>query len=271
MAEGAQAWFQRCGKSLVGKGLALFRSLGQCAFAHSLHALECPTEIWTAGVSFFFFTLKKEPTVIRELVDFGPCVSAETVKARALIGLHTMAEENAFWLGRDLSPDLGDVWRNVCPKSPEWISSGPTSKAYCCFEFYEHNFENMAIEVIGQDSSGNVALFLKDWELGRVALSCHMAMDFLCQEMNDACRESSESLVLLAHCAQIAWKKGEDALMPSFCLSFGGLACRLGTVLNILCRLRNESFLSFRCEPLCFCFFFQKVERRAGTTFSRSF
>ena len=38
------------------------------------------------------------------------------------------------------------------------------------------------------------ALFLEDWELGRVALSCHMTMDVLCQEMGDACWDSSESL-----------------------------------------------------------------------------
>ena len=54
----------------------------------------------------FFFFLKKEPTVISELVDFGPCVSAEAVKACALIGPHNMAEENALCLGSDLSPGL---------------------------------------------------------------------------------------------------------------------------------------------------------------------
>ena len=43
----------------------------------------------------FFFLLKKEPVVLSELVEFGPCVSAETGKARALIGLHMMAEQNA--------------------------------------------------------------------------------------------------------------------------------------------------------------------------------
>ena len=49
-----------------------------------------------------------------------------------------------------------------------------------------------AIEVIGQDwTSEVVALFLQDWELGRVALSCHMAMDLLCQEMRDVCWDSS--------------------------------------------------------------------------------
>ena len=39
-----------------------------------------------------------------------------------------------------------------------------------------------------------VPLFLKDWELGRVALSCHMTMDLLCQVMRVACWDSSESL-----------------------------------------------------------------------------
>ena len=60
---------------------------------------------------------------------------------------------------------------------------------------YEHNSECRALEVIAQEWSSEVVAFLpKDWELGRVALSCHMAMDVLCQEMRDACWDSSESL-----------------------------------------------------------------------------
>ena len=55
--------------------------------------------------------------------------------------------------------------------------------------------ECRAIEVIEQDlSSEVVALFLEDWELGRVALNCHMAMDLLCQEVRDACWVISGSL-----------------------------------------------------------------------------
>ena len=55
---------------------------------------------------------------------------------------------------------------------------------------YGHNNECRAIDVIGQDRSGKVmALFLEDR-----ALSCHMTMDLLCQEMRDACWDSSESL-----------------------------------------------------------------------------
>ena len=29
----------------------------------------------------------------------------------------------------------------------------------------------------------------EDWEVGRVASSCHLSLDLLCQEMWDACRE----------------------------------------------------------------------------------
>ena len=36
------------GQAFVGKCLSLFGSVGQRAVAHSLHALECPEEVWTA-------------------------------------------------------------------------------------------------------------------------------------------------------------------------------------------------------------------------------
>ena len=95
----------------------------------------------------FFFFLKKEPTVISELIKFGPCISAETGKACALIGLHMMAEEKALRSDSDFSPDFGDMWRNGCPTSPEWISSGPTCEADGAFEFQEHNVEHRAGQV----------------------------------------------------------------------------------------------------------------------------
>ena len=46
-----------------------------------------------------------------------------------------------------------------------------------------------------------VALFLEDWELGRVA------MDLLCQDMRDACWVSSESLGFTPfHCSHMPVK-----------------------------------------------------------------
>ena len=55
----------------------------------------------------FFFLLKKEPMVVNEMVHIEPSISAETIKACALIGLHMMAEEVAMRLDNDFSPDLG--------------------------------------------------------------------------------------------------------------------------------------------------------------------
>ena len=79
-----------------------------------------------------------------------------------------------------------------------------TSRIFCHFTRAHHTpkclrqkkkKECQATEVIGQVwSSEVVELFLEDWEHGRVTLSCHMAMDLLCQEMSDACSDSSESL-----------------------------------------------------------------------------
>ena len=39
-----------------------------------------------------------------------------------------------------------------------------------------------------------MSLFLADWDLARVALSCHIALDSLCQEMHESCCHSKESL-----------------------------------------------------------------------------
>ena len=42
---------------------------------------------------------------------------------------------------------------------------------------------NEALHVIGLYGPGDkISLFLQDWELAKVALSCHMALDMLCQE-----------------------------------------------------------------------------------------
>ena len=68
-----------------------------------------------------------------------------------------------------------EMWMS---KSPIWSSPCSASVTSGDDEEYGHNNECQAIEVIGQDwSSEVVALFLEEWELGRVAWSCHMAMD----------------------------------------------------------------------------------------------
>ena len=85
----------------------------------------------------FFFLLKKEPRVL-----------SEKVKACALIGLHMMAEENA--------------WRSDS-------GSSKSSHGSC-----EGNVGNDALHIIGlHGSSDTVSLFLQDCDVAKVALTCH--------------------------------------------------------------------------------------------------
>ena len=51
-------------------------------------------------------------------------------------------------------------------------------------EYVARNVETLSPEVV--EHGGLVHLFLEDWELARVALSCHLASDLLCQEFQEA-------------------------------------------------------------------------------------
>ena len=77
-----------------------------------------------------------------------------------------------------------EVW---LPKKPcfeqrrRWLGR----KRGCVFFLgdHEHNVDNLAVEVVGQNWSSEVvslSLFLEEWVLGRMALSCHRAIDFPC-------------------------------------------------------------------------------------------
>ena len=50
----------------------------------------------------------------------------------------------------------------------------------------ENNVGNGALIVIGLHRSGGaIFLFLRGWEVAKVALSCHKAPDMLCQELHE--------------------------------------------------------------------------------------
>ena len=59
----------------------------------------------------FFFLVKKEPVVASDDEASNPFVSAETLKACALIGLQLLAAEDEAGSSRSQSLDLGDMWR----------------------------------------------------------------------------------------------------------------------------------------------------------------
>ena len=65
----------------------------------------------------FFFFIKKEPVVASNDVSPNPFVSAETLKACALIGLHLLSAEGEAGSSGSQSPDLGDVEIRL-PKRP---------------------------------------------------------------------------------------------------------------------------------------------------------
>ena len=113
----------------------------------------------------FFLLLKKEPTVVlSELIEFGQGISAETVKACALIGLHMLAEEIALRSDSDPSPDLGACGGMAAQKKKFWRSNGVEwagSEATSSLEYHEHNVGNLALEVVGQNWSSEVISFLR--------------------------------------------------------------------------------------------------------------
>ena len=77
-----------------------------------------------------------------------------------------------------------------CPKSPMWESEGEAwseDEDASSHASREGNVSNEALHVIGLLGPGDrISLFLQYWELARVASSCHMALDMLCQEMHEA-------------------------------------------------------------------------------------
>ena len=152
-----------------------------------------------------FFLMRKEAVVFSNEVPFKPVVRADTLKACAQLCLHLLAAESEAGSSGSQSPNLGDMWRHSCPKSPEWISSCSASETSLGCEVYEHNNACRAIEVIGQDwSSEVVALFLEDWEAGEGCFELPHGHGPSLSEMRDACWDSS-SAVLAARLLHFAY------------------------------------------------------------------
>ena len=121
-----------------------------------------------------------------------PFFSADVLKRCALIALHLIAEEGRGGEDGCHALDLGDEWKLDCPKSQMCESEGdawPEDESVSSSDSRENHVCNDALHVIGIYGPGDkisLSLFLKDWELAKVALSCRMALDMLCQEMHEA-------------------------------------------------------------------------------------
>ena len=115
--------------------------------------------------------------------------SAEVLKKCALVALHLIAEEGRGGEDGCHVPDLGDEWKMGCPKSPMWESEGEAwseDESVSSSGSREGNVCNDALRVRLYGPGGKISVFLQDWELAKVALSCHTAVDMLCQEMHEA-------------------------------------------------------------------------------------
>ena len=110
--------------------------------------LECFREVWAAWL--FLPDQEGGRWLSQTKCRASPFVSAETLKACALIGLHLLSPGGEGGSGGSQSPDLGAVRRHGCPLSPEWLSSCSVSETSFGCEEYEHNNECRAIEVIGR-------------------------------------------------------------------------------------------------------------------------
>ena len=112
--------------------------------------------------------------------------SADVLKKCALIALHDVAEEGRDGDGCHV-PGPRDEWKISCPKSPRCESEGEVwaeDESVSSSGYRQSNVCNDALHVIGlYGLGGKISLFLQDWELAQVALSCHLALDMLCQEM----------------------------------------------------------------------------------------
>ena len=114
-----------------------------------------------------------------------PCFSAGVLWESALIALHVMAEEGRDWDGFQVPGwGMNGKWaaqRVRCGKVKAKLGRRmkmrllpPLVKALCammrCASSWLHG------------PGDKIFLFLQDWELAKVAPSCHMALDMLCEE-----------------------------------------------------------------------------------------
>ena len=105
----------------------------------------------------FFFLIRKGPGALAQAVQFKPSVSTKTIKTFALIGLHLLAVEDGAGSSGSQSPDLRNMCKCGCPESPDWdsdVESWTDSEGTSSSEHCEHIVECLALNVLGQDQSG---------------------------------------------------------------------------------------------------------------------
>ena len=125
----------------------------------------------------FFFLLEKEPMVLREVSRLGPSIRPHGELLLLLMQKKpaSVPDSEAF------NSYIGDGFL-----IPELKDGSEVSKDEQADSSSENNVGDGALFVIGLHGSGDaIAHFLQDWEVAEVALSWHVALDMLCQELHD--------------------------------------------------------------------------------------
>ena len=150
--------------------------MGCCALAHIIQLLKRPREVRAAQRAFLL--PYQEGAAVQALCSCGDA------QGMCFDWLAPVGSRRWIWI------------------SESWSESEGLSSS----DFRNHNVESLALHVVGPNwSGGKVSLFLEDCEPARMALSCHVALDMLCQEMHAAARRepfvtASESLSLWTSC-----------------------------------------------------------------------
>ena len=122
--------------------------------------------------------LKKEPMVLRESAG---AQHPATWRASPLFDV-----EEADLCARQRGLQLPHRDGFLVPELKDGSEASKDEQADSSSENNVGNGGNGALFVVGLQGSGDViAHFLQDWEVTQVALSCHIALDMLCQELHE--------------------------------------------------------------------------------------
>ena len=125
----------------------------------------------------FFFLLEKEPMVPRELSRLGPIIRPHG----ELLLLLMQTKPTSVPDSKAFNSHIGDAFL-----VPQLRDESEASKDEQADSSSENNVGNGALFVIGLHRVGGaIALFLQKWEVAKVALTCHIALDMLCQELHE--------------------------------------------------------------------------------------
>ena len=134
----------------------------------------------------FFFLIQKEPAIVPDSETFSffinpdihtPFFSTDVLKKKEDTEMDVIPlvwGTNGKWAVQRVQ--CGRVKAKLCRKTkvclPVALEEATLATMRCTSSV-----------CMGGDK---ISLFLQDWELAKVALSCHMALDMVCQEMHEA-------------------------------------------------------------------------------------